>query len=87
MTAWLNKWWALLLLAVGCVALLSTSGPNSSAPRRFEFGPPLPAGRVKPQLISAKREARTWHERAESAEANALSFHFRTNGLCSSLRP
>lgn len=38
------------MIAVGCVALLSTWGPKPSATRRFEFGPPLSAGRVKPHL-------------------------------------
>lgn len=52
MKAWLRNWWLLLLLALGCVALLSTWGSKSTSPRRFQFGPPLPEGRVKPQLIS-----------------------------------
>lgn len=52
MKAWLRKWWAIVLVAVGCLALLSTWGSKSSAPRRFQFGPLLPEGRVKPQLIS-----------------------------------
>lgn len=53
MKAWLRKWWALLLLVAGCVALLSTWGSKPTASRRFAFGPPLPAGPVRPQLASS----------------------------------
>lgn len=44
------KWCFALLLAAGGIVLLSTWGAKHRAARRFEFGPPLPAGRVQPQL-------------------------------------
>lgn len=50
MKAWLRKWWVLMLLAAGCAALLSTWGSKSA--RSFQFGPPLPEGRARPQLVS-----------------------------------
>lgn len=53
MKAWFRKWWVLLLLVLGCVALLSTWSSKSTSPRRFEFGPSLPDGPVRPQLASS----------------------------------
>lgn len=51
MKAWLRKWWVLLLLAVGCVALLSTWSPKPKSPP-FHVGLPLPPGVVAPQLLA-----------------------------------
>lgn len=51
MKAWLRKWWLLLLLAVGCVALLSTWSAKPKSPP-FHVGTPLPSGKVKPQLLA-----------------------------------
>lgn len=52
MKAWFRKWWVLLLLAVGCAALSSTWNSKSTSPRRFEFGPSLAEGPVRPQLVA-----------------------------------
>lgn len=52
MKAWLCKWWGLLLLAAGFMALLSTWNPKRASSRAFHLDAPLPEGRVKPQLIS-----------------------------------
>ncbi len=51
MKALLRKWWVLLALAVGCVALLSTWRTKSKNPP-FHVGPPLPPGVVVPKLLA-----------------------------------
>ncbi len=51
MKVWLRKCWALLLLAVACVALLSTWSAKPKSPP-FHVGLPLPQGVVAPQLLA-----------------------------------
>lgn len=54
MKEWLRKWWLLLALFAASLLLISTWSLKPSASRTsppYHVGPPLPPGRVQPQLL------------------------------------